>query len=155
MKTKFSKILVPIDGSKFSMDAAKYGIEVSKQYDAELYILHILLPVDLGLRLHSFGTESLEQGKKLIEENKKQISEWFDSIKNISKEYAKGKEIKINTKIIESSSIVSNIIDYAEKEMIDLIVIGTRGRTGIKRLLLGSVASQVVIYSHCPVLIVR
>jgi nucleotide-binding universal stress UspA family protein len=46
-------------------------------------------------------------------------------------------------------------VDYAEKEHIDLIVIGTRGRTGITRMLLGSVASGVVTYAHCPVLVVK
>ena len=49
----------------------------------------------------------------------------------------------------------STIVDYAERENIDLIVIGTRGRTGIKQLLLGSVASDVVTYAHCPVMVVK
>lgn len=44
---------------------------------------------------------------------------------------------------------------YAEKENVDLIVVGTRGRSGFKRLLLGSIASGVVTYAHCPVLVVK
>ncbi|MFB5600036.1 MAG: universal stress protein [Nitrososphaeraceae archaeon] len=155
MEFKFSKILVPIDGSKFSIDAAKYGIILSAEYNADLFILHILHPHELGESLHYFGTEVPEQRKKLIESKKNEVFEWFNSIKNISKEYETGTNIKIKTEIIESHSIVSSIIDYAEKENIDLIVIGTKGRTGIKRLLLGSVASDVMIYSHCPVLVVR
>ena len=47
------------------------------------------------------------------------------------------------------------ILEYVEKEDIALIVIGTRGRTGLGKLLLGSVASGVVTYSHCPVLVVK
>ncbi len=46
-------------------------------------------------------------------------------------------------------------MDFAEENNIDLIVIGTRGRSGFKRLLLGSVASRVVTYAHCPVLVVK
>lgn len=49
----------------------------------------------------------------------------------------------------------ATIVDYAERESVKLIVIGTRGRTGFKRLLLGSVALGVVTYSHCPVMVVK
>jgi K+-sensing histidine kinase KdpD len=52
-------------------------------------------------------------------------------------------------------SITDAIIDYASNKNIDLIVIGTKGRTGLKRFLLGSVASGVVQHAHCPVLLVR
>lgn len=57
--------------------------------------------------------------------------------------------------IIAEESIVSEIIEFAERENIDLIIMGTRGRTGFKKLLLGSVASEVVNFAHCPVLVIR
>ncbi len=57
--------------------------------------------------------------------------------------------------IIAEESIVSEIIEYAERENIDQIIMGTRGRTGFKKLLLGSVASGVVNLAHCPVLVIR
>jgi nucleotide-binding universal stress UspA family protein len=44
---------------------------------------------------------------------------------------------------------------YSEKNNVDLIVVGTRGRTGFKKMLLGSVASRVVTYAHCPVLVIK
>ena len=52
-------------------------------------------------------------------------------------------------------NISGGILDYAEENNFDLIVIGTRGRSGFKRLLLGSVASHVITYAHCPVLVVK
>ena len=52
-------------------------------------------------------------------------------------------------------SIIELIVDYAANKDTDLIVIGTRGRTGLKRLIIGSVASGVVQHAHCPVLLVR
>jgi len=52
-------------------------------------------------------------------------------------------------------SIVGAIVEYAERENIDLLVIGSRGLTGFKKLLVGSVASGVVTYAHCPVLVVK
>ncbi len=57
--------------------------------------------------------------------------------------------------IIAEESIVSEIIEFAERENIDLIIMGTRGRTGFKKLLLGSVASGVVNFAHCTVLVIR
>jgi nucleotide-binding universal stress UspA family protein len=54
-----------------------------------------------------------------------------------------------------SSRVGHAIVEYAESKSIDLIVIGTRGRTGLKKMLLGSVASDVVTYAHCPVLVIR
>ena len=53
------------------------------------------------------------------------------------------------------NSVIESIIDYATTKNIDLIVIGTRGRTGLKRFFMGSVANDVVQHAHCPVLLVR
>ena len=65
------------------------------------------------------------------------------------------KFIQIKTEIISSINTVEGIVDYAQEKNLELIVIGTRGRSGFKKMLLGSVASKVVTYSHCPVLVVK
>ncbi|MDQ3083376.1 MAG: universal stress protein [Thermoproteota archaeon] len=60
------------------------------------------------------------------------------------------------TAIIEAeTSAASTIVDYAESKNVDLLVIGSKGRTGLKKMLVGSTASEVVKYVHCPVLVVR
>jgi nucleotide-binding universal stress UspA family protein len=61
----------------------------------------------------------------------------------------------MRTEIISSVTTVGGIVNFAERENIDLIAIGTRGRSGFKKLLLGSVASGVVTYAHCPVMVVK
>jgi len=64
--------------------------------------------------------------------------------------------IQLKTQVIVSPiSVTGSIVEYAERENIDLIVIGTRGRSAFKRLLLGSIASGVVTHAHCPVMVVR
>jgi nucleotide-binding universal stress UspA family protein len=64
--------------------------------------------------------------------------------------------VKLKTEfIVDPTSIVGAIVDYAERENIDLIVIGSRGLSGFKKLLLGSVASGVVTYANCPVMVVK
>ncbi|MGA7977566.1 MAG: universal stress protein [Nitrososphaeraceae archaeon] len=57
--------------------------------------------------------------------------------------------------IIGKTSVVKSIVEYAEEHKIDLIVVGTRGMSGIKKMLLGSTASGVVTYAHCPVTVVK
>jgi nucleotide-binding universal stress UspA family protein len=143
-KTLFSKILVAIDGSDASMDAADYAISLSKEYNnAELYALHVIrADVDLfgPHETSEFMITMRTEGKKYL--NKVRLK-------------ANEKNIQIKTEIISSTNIAGGIVDYAEENKIDLIVIGTRGRTGFKKLLLGSVASHVVTYAHCPVLVVK
>jgi nucleotide-binding universal stress UspA family protein len=143
-KTIFSKILVAIDGSDASMDAAEYAISLSKEYNnAELYALHVIrADVDLfgPHETSEFMTTMRNEGEKYLNKVRLKVNE---------------KNIQIKTEIISSTNIAGGIVDYAEENKIDLIVIGTRGRTGFKKLLLGSVASHVVTYAHCPVLVVK
>jgi nucleotide-binding universal stress UspA family protein len=142
-KAIISKILVAVDGSDESMYAADLATSLSKEHNAELYALHVI-HADIDL----FGPH--------------ETSEFITSMKNEGETYlnkvklkANQKNIQIKTEIISSMNISGGILDYAEENNIDLIVIGTRGRSGFKRLLLGSVASHVITYAHCPVLVVK
>jgi nucleotide-binding universal stress UspA family protein len=78
-------------------------------------------------------------------------AKWFNKII----ERAKEMDVNLQTDIIVATiSVASEIVDYADKLNADLIIVGTRGRSGLKRMLLGTVASDVVKYADCPVLIV-
>ena len=80
------------------------------------------------------------------------MQKWFDEIKS---KLAKTNISVADRIIVSVSSIVGEIVGFADKEKIDLIILGTRGRTGFKKLLLGSVAEGVVTHSSCPVMVVR
>jgi nucleotide-binding universal stress UspA family protein len=72
------------------------------------------------------------------------------------KQKASEENVKVKTDVVIGiSSVVKEIIEYAEKNRIDMIIIGSRGLSGIKKMLLGSVASGVVTYAHCPVLVAK
>ena len=155
MEKKLSRILVAIDGSKASFDSADYAIMLAKQHNSQLILLHVLHPVEYYSSLQFFQVQQPQDSRVLIEQAKKEANKWFDDIKKKIEENSLEKQIKIETTIIVSTTIVDSILDYAEDNDIDLIVIGTRGRSGIKKLLLGSTASGVVTYSSCPVTVVK
>ena len=141
---KFSKVLVAVDGSEYSMNAAEYAISITRQFGSELIALHVITS-DVSTVASAFLPQ--------MEEIKKNAQEYFDKIRRKGDE-ASG-DIQLRTELISSPSVVGGIIDFAEKENIDLIVVGTKGRSGLKKLLLGSVASGIVNYAHCPVMIVK
>lgn len=151
-----NKILVPVDGSKPSEKAAEYAIDIAKRRKAELIAVHVM-----HLPAYAFAPTPIEVAPAptvipipiTISREKRKIAEKY--LKKIEK-MAKKVGVTVETKIIENHmSIVHAITEIANKESCDLIVMGTKGRTGIKKFLLGSVANGVVIYAQCPVLIVR
>jgi len=141
-----SKILVAIDGSDISMKAADYAIALAKNTNAEILAVNVL---DLSSIFKILPRDTKEQ---LIKIGRQDADRMLDTVIDMAKQNG----IKIKTEIIESSiSVADAITNYARKKAIDLVVVGTRGRSGMSKTLLGSVASKVVTYSPCPVLVVR
>jgi nucleotide-binding universal stress UspA family protein len=149
---EFSKIVVGIDGSEESMKAVEFAISMAKIYRAELIAVHVLTS-DIGYIYSSPGVESPPFTIKeimLIAED--EATKWFDE----AKEKANNKEIQLKTEfIVAKKSVLNTILEYVEEHNINLIVVGTRGRSGIKKMLLGSVASGLVTYASCPVLVIK
>ncbi|MGA9152235.1 MAG: universal stress protein [Candidatus Nitrosopolaris sp.] len=85
-------------------------------------------------------------------DSKTDVEMWFEEFNRNATE----NNIQLQTELINSQRPVDYVLlEYAEKENIDLIIVGTRGRSGFKKLLLGSVASEVVKYAHCPVMVIK
>jgi nucleotide-binding universal stress UspA family protein len=140
------KILLPIDGSATSMKAARYGIGLASTFASDLIGLTVidLMSLPYGSFLIQPGTRSHDN---ILEEKRREARKWLDEVEKSmldvlkKAEYVKG---KFRSEIIE---------DPFSK--VDLIVMGTRGRSGFRGMLLGSVASAVLAYARCPVMIVR
>jgi nucleotide-binding universal stress UspA family protein len=144
------KILVAVDGSDPSFNASTYAIDLAKRNDAELIALHVIHPI-----YSQYETALSPRPARLEEVTKKEMEEGKQHVDKV-KQKATEKNVSVKTDVISGiTSVVKDIVEYAEKEKIDMIVIGSRGMTGFKKLLLGSVASGVVTYSHCPVLVVK
>jgi nucleotide-binding universal stress UspA family protein len=159
---RLSKVLVSIDGSEQSMKAAEYAIVIASGNESQLIALHVLFSqTGYAYSSGTFGGLVTPNSIKAIYDSAKQESQkWFEDIRekvdDEEKKYPGKKPIDLKTDIVvTATSVASAIVGYSEQHDIDLIVIGTRGRSGFKRLLLGSVASGVVTYSGCPVMIVK
>ncbi len=146
--SKFSKIMVAIDGSEHSLKAAEYALEIAKSFSAQLYAVTVTyVPESYHLKQEDVLNQSIEM-RGSIEDAKT----WLKKFNQDSREDS----IQLKTELINSHRPVDYVIlEYAEKNDIDLIVLGTRGRSGFKKLLLGSIASSVVTYAHCPVMVVK
>jgi nucleotide-binding universal stress UspA family protein len=149
IKGQFSKILVGIDGSQTALNAAEYAIEMARKDGAQL----IALTVN-RLPLSSYGIITPKDESQHLKE-KEDMTESKQWLSNVSQN-AKQKNVQVKTEVVRSQmSIEGAIVEYAESEDVDLIVIGTKGSSDIKKVLLGSVASGVVAYSTCPVMIIK
>jgi nucleotide-binding universal stress UspA family protein len=151
---RFTKILVPIDGSKSSIKAAEFGTDIAQIYGCDLVALHVMFSQS-GFAFHTetvTGTITTSSLNDLNTEARQEAEKWFEEVKKISER----SRIKVKTEVVLTViSIVEAILSYAGKEGIDLIVVGSKGKSGLKKLILGSVASGISTYAHCPVLIVK
>ncbi|MDO8282501.1 MAG: universal stress protein [Thermodesulfovibrionia bacterium] len=143
---KIERILFPTDFSEGSDNALHYAVDLAKQYNAKLYILHVIYDVMKAMDAHVPHTSA--------DELYKDLDKWaMDEIENCCIE-----EIRALPNVVKK--VVKGIpheetIRMATEEKIDLIVMGTYGRTGLDRLLFGSTAERVVRKAPCPVLTVR
>jgi nucleotide-binding universal stress UspA family protein len=147
---KFKNILVAVDGSKSSLNAATYAIDLAKRFEAKLFALYV---IDLKYN-------ELEMALSPRAERYKEITnvalEKAQLTVNKVRQKADQVNVDTDTDVISAvTSVVKDIIEYAKKKEMDLIVVGSRGMTGFKKMLLGSVASGIVTYARCSVMVVK
>jgi len=139
-------ILFPTDFSEGSAQALKYAVEFAKKYNAKLYILHVIYDMAKGSGLYVPHVSMDQLYRDIVEGAKKELDNFgvedLSGMKNVERTVMTGVPHH-------------EIVGFADKNKIDMIIIGTHGRTGIDRLLFGSTASQVVRNAPCPVLTVR
>ena len=147
--TEFQKMLVAFDGSEDSNKAINAACTLGKVLGSKLVILHVY-----GVAVYAFAgpggvppipIDSLEGAAKAR----------ANDVIRAGLQLAKARGVEASGEILQSGSVVEAIVDYAAKENVQLIVIGTRGMTGFKKMMLGSVSNGVVTHAHCPVLVVR
>lgn len=143
---EIKSILFPTDFSEGSAEALKYAVEFAKKYDAKLYVIHIIYDVAKasGWYVPHISMDKLYQD--IQEGAKKELDNFgvqeLSGIKNIER-------------VVITGIPHQEIVAFANSKKVDMIILGTHGRTGIDRILFGSTAAQVVRNAPCPVLTVR
>jgi len=141
------KVLVPIDGSKHSTEGLRVASHFAKTNKAKIFILNVIASVaDVDLEL------SASDRNRLLESLKRRGEDLLSKAKDQMKAHG---VTDISTVLVTGDSPANEIVSFGEKEKIDLIVIGSKGKSATARFLLGSVASKVVKYSHCCVYVVK
>jgi nucleotide-binding universal stress UspA family protein len=150
----FKKIIVTVDGSENSKRASRVAIGLAEKYQAELVALHVIPRLT-----YEFTPTSLARPAVLPTSYGAVYNEMLKEAEGYVNEVVSSAEplgVSARGDILEDKpSTVEAIIDYASKEKADLIVTGTKGRSGFSRLLVGSVSTGVVAHAHCAVLVVR
>jgi universal stress protein A len=144
---QIKRILLPTDFSEYSAAARRYACAFSDQFEAELHLIHVIQ--DLAPLVPEPGVVVPPPGDYLreLEQNAQAMLE-----RVLDPGWAAGKRI---VRVVRQGPPFLEIVRYAKEMAIDLIVIGTHGRTGLAHVFMGSVAEKVVRKAPCPVLSVR
>jgi nucleotide-binding universal stress UspA family protein len=144
----FDKILVGVDGSEPSINAADYAAELAEEKGSELILISIApeVPILAGSRSVSERVPELQselerERKTMLENQKVRLNEKFP-------------ELKITT-VVGTGSPSRNIVELSRNENVDIIIVGNRGRSGVATWMLGSVSRDIVESCTVPVLVVK
>lgn len=150
---KIKKVLIGIDNSKIAEHAAEYGFELARAFSARVGLVHVIEPVmmpqtgsvdPMGGTMQDMGVADVE----LVDIQNEASKRMVDTI------VAKfGKDISV-TNFTEFGDTADGIIEASNEFNADVIVVGTHSRSGLDRLLMGSVAEHVVRHATIPVLVV-
>jgi nucleotide-binding universal stress UspA family protein len=144
-EVNLKKILVPIDFSESARKAMEYGLSFARQFNAEILLLHVIEFTPLPAPPLAIVQDETTQAK-LHESSAKELGEWRDAI---------SAQTIVRASVRDGISAHAEIVKAAAEGNIDLIILGTQGRTGLAHLLIGSTAERVVRHAPCPVLVVR
>jgi len=141
---KLRTILVPVDFSVPSRAALDYAIRLARDYGGSLVVLHVLDPLLAAGRLDSARLRQLKSSSR---------GEAAKKLRALSRELVQS---GVRTELfLRNGPATDTIVAFAIAMKTDLIIMGSQGRTGLSRLLIGSVAERVVRHAPCPVLVVR
>lgn len=147
------RILLPTDFSDSAQQARDYACLLAEELQAELHLLHVLSDPLQSAPSFGMGLVSPELLRRSPEEDRKQEADALEKLREcLSDEWRTGKQVQFVTRW---GNAYVETVRYAREHDVDLIVMGTHGRAGLRHVLLGSVAENIVRHAPCPVLTVR
>lgn len=146
---QIKNILIPTDCSELSKDALLYAVDFAKKFEAKLLLLMVTSSEPLTI-LNDYGYFSPELHQKIVTESEKR------AVKDLEAFWESVPEPKVEAELVNiKGDPFTEIVRYAKEKSVDMIIMGTHGRTGIKHIFMGSVAAKVVRYSPQPVLTIK
>lgn len=142
------RILFPTDFSRCADQALNHALYLARQYRADLHILHVMVPLEYDANNPSHQFPDMEAVQTRLNDVASARMNAALSAREVS-------DLRISQAQLQGISIAPTILEYADDHSIDLIVMGTHGRRGLKHLFLGSVTEEVVRLAPCPVLTIR
>ena len=142
----FEKILVPYDASSYANHAFDEALKIAEKFGSKVTVVTVL-----GSKVAQSETISLERAIQIQDEHEDMATKILKDLEELAKE----KGVDFSFKVVYEPSSYKGIINFADSISADLIVMGSHGRSGIKKAILGSVASKVVENANCPVLIIK
>lgn len=142
------KVLFPTDCSEITKMSLDYAVEVARKFEAKLTIFN----VTRELEIYGGDSDYLSPGnyKKMVEEAES------DAGKRLKEYWEQAEVSDLEVELVQvKGNPFGEIIQFAQEKKMDIIVMGTHGRTGIQHIMMGSVAEKVVRYSPIPVLTVK
>lgn len=137
----YDRILIPTDGSDVAASAASAAVGLARQFDADLHAIHVVETEPFPVVFEDVTAELAEQGRRALE---------------AIEERATDADVEATTTVIEDGRPVHRaVLEYADEHGIDLVVMGTHGRTGLGRVVLGSATEQTLRESPVPVMTVH
>ena len=141
------KILLPTDGSDSSIRAAEYGVNIAKILGAQIVAVYIIDDVVLDEARAFFKAGEQEDVERKLRQAGQRYINYVLSL-------AEKEGVKAAC-LIAKGIPFEQIVNLTDKSNMDMVVMGTHGRRGTERILIGSVAERVIEYSSCPVLVVK
>lgn len=142
----FKNILVPTDGSECAREAVRVAAEMAQAFSARLAIVYFFEPFKYALP-EGYVVYTPDQMNRML-------AEFEAMVRDAETRAREAGATSVDTHVLQGVP-ASGIGEYAEREGFDLIVMGSHGRTGLGRALMGSIAEKVVRTAHCPVLTVK
>ncbi len=150
---KPTKILVPTDFSQFSDKALKQGLDIAAQYNAKVYVLHVV-----NEKIHAALSEDYSDISITVKEiqnlQKSMLNKAKDRLYKQLDKFPKNKDVQV-IPMVTTGVPYEEILREEKEKGIDLIVIASLGRTGIAKYLIGGVARNVLRGANCPVLLTK
>ena len=145
----YQHILVPVDGSDIATTAVEHAVELAKRHQAKLSFISLITEDPFN------DADFYSVGSSIMKEYFIQAQANAQEALNSAQHIAQNAGIESNTQVVKGEVSAEQVVEYAEQHQVDLIIVGSHGRKGFKKMVLGSFAQDVLASAHVPVLVIK